>query len=587
MDNVSFDNSLRKHNEILTYRRLLKYVHPYKWRLICGIILGLLYVAANGAFVWAIKGGMQQVFSRQESNLSMIFITTIVVFPAIGLIRGAADYLSTYCIKWVGHRVVMDIRDDVFFHLHGLSVSYFSQSRTGELISRATNDSMMVESAVSNVVSDLAKEPLTLVCMIIMALTIDFRLASVSLILFPLCVLPIAMFGRKVRRHSRKAQETIADVVSILQETVSGIRIVQLFGMEKYEIGRFCRETGAFFRRMMGVAKASAIVEPIIVFLATLGATFLLIYVRVVRMEVGDFFGFVTALFMMYAPVRKMSKMYMTIQQSSAAADRIFELLDTQSEIQDNPEAKEFNEAVESVLVENVSFSYGSEMVLKDVSFRVKCGEKIAFVGSSGAGKTTLVNLLPRFYDVTSGRIMINGFNIRDITIKSLRHQMGMVTQDVFLFNDTILNNINYGCSDASLEMVVKAAERAHAHEFIKDMPDGYETVVGERGVRLSGGQRQRIAIARAILRNPPMLILDEATSALDTESERAVQAALNEVMKGRTVFAIAHRLSTIVNCDRIIVLDGGHIVEEGTHNELLASCGIYKRLYDLQFCSV
>lgn len=588
MNNILRSYFTRGHgHDWATYLRLLRYVRPYSWRLMAGIGFGLLYVAANGALVWAIKGGMREVFNPKEASLSLVFFVAIVVFPAISLVRGAADYFSTYCIKWVGNRVVMDLRNKIFEHLHGLSIGYFSQSRTGELISRTTNDSMLIERAVSTVVSDLIKEPLTLICMATMIFFIEARLAVVSLVLFPLCVVPIAMFGRKVRRYSKRAQETIADFVSILQETISGVRIVQLFGMEQYEMNRFSTETGAFFRRLMGVAKASAIVEPIIVLLATLGAAFLLVYVRIVRMEVGDFFGFTAALFMMYAPVRKLSKIHMVIQQSSAAADRIFELLDTRSEIEDRAGSRSFSGKIDDVSYEKVDFSYpgSGRCVLKNINLRVKSGERIALVGSSGSGKTTLVNLIPRFYDVTNGSIAINGVDVRDVTIKSLRRQIGMVTQDVFLFNDTIARNISYGSREASMESIMEAAKRAHAHDFItKEMPKGYETIIGERGVRMSGGQRQRIAIARAILRNPPILILDEATSALDTESERTVQSALNEAMENRTVFAIAHRLSTIMNCDRIIVLDEGQIVEEGTHDELLALCGIYKRLYDLQF---
>ncbi len=568
-----------------TYRRLLAWVVPYRMRLLSGFVAGTLYSLANGAFVWVIKGGMHEVFSPDETGFSSAFIIVVALcFPAVGLLRGAADFLATYCFRWVGHRVVMDLRNAVFFHIHDMSVSYFSKSRTGELISRTTNDTMLIERAVSTTISDLAKQPLTLIFMVVWVFVVDPKLAVISLIVFPICIVPVGIFGRRVRRYSKQAQERIADVISILQESVAGARIVKAFGMEEYEVGRFKAQTKAFFGRTMRVAKATAIVEPIIVFIASMGIALLLVYVRSAKMPVDEFFAFVAAYFMMYEPVKKLSKIHVHIQQSSAAADRIFEVLDTASTVTDKPGASELNESISEIAFDHVRFSYGDEPVIEDVSFEVSSGDKIAFVGSSGAGKTTLVNLLPRFYDVTDGAILVNGHDLRDVTLSSLRKQIGLVTQDTFLFNDTVANNIAYGSSDAQRDAIEDAARRSYAHDFITAMPDGYDTVIGERGVRLSGGQRQRLSIARAILRNPPILILDEATSALDTESERMVQAALDELITGRTVFAIAHRLSTISNCDRIIVLDGGHVAETGTHAELLAMGGAYKRLYDMQF---
>jgi subfamily B ATP-binding cassette protein MsbA len=406
----------------------------------------------------------------------------------------------------------------------------------------------------------------------------------VSLVVFPVCLVPIAVFGRRVRRFAREAQERTADVLSILQESLAGARIVKAFGMEHYEIARFAAQTKAVFGRIMRVEKASAIAEPVIVFVATAGIVLVLVYVRSVRMSVENFFAFAAALFMMYEPVKKLSKIHIQIQQSSGAADRIFELLDTPPEIRDAPGALEFADPVREIAFENVSFAYDAEPVLREITLRVRAGERVAFVGSSGAGKTTLVNLIPRFHDVSAGSLKLNGVDVRRISLRSLRRQIGLVSQETFLFNDTVASNIRYGSEDAPQERVVEAAVRAHAHEFITSLPEGYETVVGERGLRLSGGQCQRLAIARALLRNPPILILDEATSALDTESERVVQAAIEELMMGRTVLAIAHRLSTIASCDRILVLSGGRIVEQGTHQDLLARSGIYRRLYDLQF---
>jgi ATP-binding cassette, subfamily B, bacterial MsbA len=571
--------------EWATYRRLLDFVRPYWARLAAGFGYGLLFAAGNGALVWVIRDGFDKIFGATDVPPRTLMLFIAVFFPAVALVRGAADYLSTYYFRWVGYRVVMDIRNAMFRHVMGLSADCFSRSRTGELISRTSNDTMLVESAVSTVVSDLAKQPVTFLFMAVSVFVIDARLAAVSLVVFPICLLPIAAFGRRVRRNSRQAQERMADIVSILQETVSGIRIVKAFGMEDYEIGRFGEQTRAALGRMIRVAKAGASVEPIIVLISAAGMSAVLMYVRAVNMSVGEFAAFAAALMLMYEPVKKLSKIHLTVQQSSGAADRIFEVFDTVSTVTDRPGAQPLDAPVQDLVFDHVAFAYADGTpVLRDVSLRVRAGERVAIVGGSGAGKTTLVNLLPRFFDVTGGRVLLNGRDLRAITLASLRGQIGLVTQETFLFNDTVAANIAYGSGLDAMDRIEEAARRAHADGFIRDMPQGYATVVGERGVRLSGGQRQRLAIARAIMRNPPILILDEATSALDTESERLVQAALDEVMRGRTVFAIAHRLSTIVNCDRIIVLQDGCIVEQGRHEELLQAGGVYRRLYDMQF---
>jgi subfamily B ATP-binding cassette protein MsbA len=567
-----------------TYRRLLTWVRPYRARIAAGFIFGLLYSAANGAFVWVIKGGIQKVFHPDASQTGFFLAALAVLFPAAALLRGACDFASSYFVQWVGRRVVMDLRNAMFRHMHTLPAAYFTSSRTGEIISRITNDTTLVESSVSGVVTDLAKQPATLVGMVIAVFLLDARLAAVSVLLFPVCVLPILAFGRRVRRAARESQERMADVVSIVQESVSGVRIVKAFGMEEHEISRFSAQTRAFFGRMMRVARASASVEPVTTLIAAVGIALLLLYVRWTAMPVDRFLAFVTAYFLMYEPVKKLSKIHMLVQQGSGSADRIFEILDTESTVRDAPHACALRLPVRDIVFDRVSFAYGAHPVLEEISLRVAPGEKIALVGSSGAGKTTLVSLLPRFYDVTGGRILINGVDIRDLTLASLRGGIGLVSQDTFLFNTTVAENIAYGQPAADAVAIEDAARRAQAHTFIEALPQGYNTVVGERGVRLSGGQCQRLSIARALLRNPPILILDEATSALDTESERTVQAAIDALIAGRTVFAIAHRLSTIANCDRILVLDGGRVVEEGSHAQLLAAGGRYRRLYDLQF---
>jgi subfamily B ATP-binding cassette protein MsbA len=405
-----------------------------------------------------------------------------------------------------------------------------------------------------------------------------------SLVLFPLCVIPVVVLGRKVRRATRQGQERLADIVSIMQEVIVGVRIVKAFGMEQRELGRFSDQCRQFLRRIMRVVRARAIMEPLVVVVSAVAAVAALLYAAAARMPFEDFVTFGLGLVLLFDPAKKISRIHLSIQQSSAAADRIFEILDTESGVGDRPGAADLAGEVGEVRFEAVEFGYGHAPVLRGVDFAVRANERVAIVGSSGAGKTTLVNLLPRFFDVTGGRILVNGTDIRDVTLRSLRGLIGLVTQETFLFNDTVAGNIAYGAAGATAARIEEAARRAHAHDFIMQMPEGYATVIGERGVRLSGGQRQRLAIARAVMRNPPILILDEATSALDTESERVVQAALDELMEGRTVFAIAHRLATIAHCTRIIVLHGGRIVEEGTHEELYGLGGIYRRLHDLQF---
>lgn len=565
------------------YRRLLGYALRYRVRILLGLLCGLIYGAANGGLMWVLKGGFDTVFDINEVPLPQILLV-VMLLPLVGLVRGVAEYGSKYLIQWVGNRVVLDLRDALFAHLNRLSLGYFVQSRTGEVISRITNDTTVVQSSVSTVVEDIAKEPATIVAMMVYIFTLDPMLALISLVLFPVCILPVAWFGSKVRIHARESQERIADLVSILQEGVSCVRIVKAFGMEGYEQDRFHRQNKQFFHRSMKVAKARAAVEPIIVFITTLGFSLLLVYVRVVHMTASEFITFAGAMVMLYAPVKKLSRIHLQVEQAAASAERIFEVLDTEVEVHDRPDAVVFDEPVRSIAFDHVSFAYGDRNVLSDLSLEVMAGTRVAIVGGSGAGKTTLISLLPRFYDPSSGRVLINDRDITGLQLASLRRQIGLVTQDTVLFNDTVANNIGYGSGTVSREQVMAAATRANAHEFIMAMPDGYDTVIGELGSRLSGGQRQRLAIARAMLRNPPIMLLDEATSALDTESERLVQAALNELMKGRTVFAIAHRLSTVINSDLILVMDQGRIAESGRHEELLGRGGLYKKLYDMQF---
>ncbi len=570
-------------DEWRTYARLVRYSRPHMTRLAGAVAAGILYAASQGGLVWAVRGGLKNIFDPAGAPLRVIVLVSLL-FPFLGAIRGLSDFASKYLIRWVGSRVVMDIRNESFRHLLRLSVSFFSGSRTGELIARVTNDTMLIERAVSTVIADIVKEPFTLVIMAVSLFVLDWRLSLMSIVLVPMCIIPIRLFGGRIRRYARQGQERVADLTSILQEAITGIRIVKAFGMEDYEEERFRAQNRTFFSRVMRVTRARSGVEPIIVLIACVGISAVLIYAGRSRMEFSQFAAYATALFMMYEPIKKLSNVHLLIQESSAAADRIFELLDREVDVRNRPGAVAFRGPIQSVEFDRVGFAYESAPVLTDLSFSVGAGTRVAIVGGSGSGKTTLVNLIPRFADVTAGAIRVNGRDLRDYTVESLRRQIGMVTQDTILFNDTVANNIAYGAGGVRPEEIRSAAVGAHADEFIREMPQGYDTVIGEHGVRMSGGQRQRLAIARAMLRNPPILILDEATSALDAQSERIVQAALDELAEGRTVFVISHRLSTVITSDVILVLAGGQVAEQGTHAELMDRDGVYRRLYEIQF---
>lgn len=566
-----------------SYRRLISFTRPYRKRLIFGAAFCALFAGGNTGMIAAVRKFVSTVFSYENRALGEVAAVGGLLI-GMGALRGIGDFIGRYLIQWVGNRVVMDLRIAMFDHLQRLSLAFFTRRKTGELISRLSNDAAQVEHAVAQVLTDLFKQPFVLIGTTFMLFWLNAPLALGMVVVFPLCVLPIYLFGRRVRRAATQSQEQLGDVLSVAQEAITGARIVKAFGMEDYERERFAHSAGQVFRRVMQVARTRAAIEPVIVQLGVVCVVLVLIYAWKVRMSVDNFFAFALALMLFYDPVKRLGSIHVTIQQSSAAADRIFELLDTPIRIRDRPDAVVFDEPVREVRFDDVGFDYGDGPVLSGVRFAVPSGRRLAIVGSSGSGKSTLVSLLPRFFDVTAGRILINDRDIRDFTVASLRRRMALVTQETILFNDTIANNIAYGAPERDRAAIEDAARRAHADGFIRRLPQGYETNIGDRGVRLSGGERQRIAIARALLRDAPILILDEATSALDTESERLVQAALDELMAHRTVFVIAHRLSTIIGADDIIVLDGGRIVEQGSHTALLERGGVYRRLYDLQF---
>jgi subfamily B ATP-binding cassette protein MsbA len=491
-------------------------------------------------------------------------------------------------MSYIGHRVVADLRYDLYRHIQLQPLSFFTKNPTGTLMSRITYDVNLVRDTVSEAVTSILKDTFTLIALVFVIFYRDWKLALIAMVVFPIAIYPITAFGRKMRKIARASQMTMGSLTSLLQETISGNRIVKAFSMEDHENKRFSKENERLFKLVMKSVSVRAITTPLMEFLGGVGIAAITFYggYHVIQgtSTPGTFFSFLAALLMLYEPAKRLTNVNITIQQGLSAAERIFTVMDTIPEIKDREGAGPLPPITREIRFEHVSFSYDKTHVLKDIKLKIKAGEMVAFAGMSGGGKTTLVNLIPRFYDVNDGRILIDDRDIRDVTIGSLRSQIAIVTQQTILFNDTIRNNIAYGDIHKSEEDIVRAAKAANAHDFITKFPEGYDSVIGEQGVKLSGGERQRISIARALLKDAPILILDEATSSLDTESEVEVQDALDKLMKGRTTLVIAHRLSTIRKADRIIVIVDGKIVEEGTHESLLAKEGEYYKLYNMQF---
>ncbi|MBI1977217.1 MAG: ABC transporter ATP-binding protein [Candidatus Omnitrophica bacterium] len=589
------------------YGRLLAYLKPYRGRLVLAGLCTLLYTVAHSLVsvtVFIVLNGLQNKdyvnlkglphidewlgkLHLPAINISDIqFPTYLVPFivVAVFLFRGAFEYLSRYQMSAVGLRAVRKVREDLYAHIVKLPMSFYSKGRTGELMSRTMNDVGVIQAGVTDVFVDLVKQPLVILFQIPLVFLWGGPLAFTALLLFPIVLGPVILLGRQLRKIERKTQEQLANINAEMQETFSGSGVVKAFNMQTYEIRRFEGIHKNVFNFLKRSLRIMILQRPLIDVIGSVGVALAVWYgMRVLPLD--RFASFVTTLFLFYEPLKKMSKANASLQQAVAAGTRVFELMDIAPEILSRAGAIKLEKAIHAIEYRNLTFAYeSSKEVLQNINLTVHAGEVTALVGTSGAGKTTFVNLLLRFYDPTQGVILINGRDIRDYELNSLRNQVGVVTQETFLFNATVLENIAYGRLEASFEEVKKAAEVAFADEFIKVLPQGYATVIGERGVTLSGGQRQRLSIARALLKNPPILILDEATSQLDTESERQVQKALEKLMEGRTVFAIAHRLSTIQNADRIIVLDRGKLVQMGTNETLLKEGGVYKRLYDLQF---
>ncbi len=567
------------------YKRLLKYVLPYKSKFAIAVIMNMIFAGTTAALVKEVEPLINHLIGIKNMK-GLVLITLAIV--GINLFRGVSNFLGTYYMRFVGLKVIKDIRETLYRHIQNLSLRFFSDTHTGVLTSRINNDVEMVRVAVTDAVEGGFKEVMTILGLIAVAFYQDWILATLAFTVFPLMSIPINRISKSMRKLSTKGQVKVADITSILFETFSGARIVKAFGMEEYEAERFNVENTRLFKTFLSRAKIKALTGPLMEIIGTGGFAMVLLYGGMRAMGepgyLGKYVSFITALMLIYPSVRALSRLNNNFQEAIAAAVRVFEVLDTEPDIKDEPGAYKLPAIKEEIEFRNVTFKYDSLPVLRNINIKVKAGEVVAFVGMSGGGKTTLVNLVPRFYDVSEGGILIDGHEIMGVTLKSLRAQIGMVTQQTILFSDSIRNNIAYGNKKKTLKQIKEVAKAANAHDFIMKTPQGYNTMIGEQGMRLSGGERQRISIARALLKDAPILILDEATSSLDTESEIEVQKALENLMRGRTTLVIAHRLSTIIYADRILVVVNGKIVEEGNHEELLRKGGEYKKLYDMQF---
>ncbi len=566
-------------------RRLFAYTRPYRHLLALSWLATAGYAAAGALLVATIQPIFDDVLFRGV-NAGRVALTIVVLY----VVKGLCSYFSTTLVAHAGQRAVTDLRNALYEHILQQSFTFVGRRSTGSLMSHVTQDVEKIQAAVSDLAGDLLKEGLTVLGLLVVLFAKDWRLAVFALVGMPLAFHPLVRLGRKLRASNETSLRRWKDISEILQETISGFRVVKAFGMEGFEIRRFRRAADRLFHVNMRITRTGAVLPPLMEAVGGLAIIAALFYgswaIREGQLTTGAFTSFLAALFAMYTPIKRLSRLNATLQGALAGSSRIFEVLDTHDEIGEAPGARELPRLRQGLRYEQVGFRYadGDGDVLRGVTFEARAGEVLAIVGTSGAGKTTLVNLLPRFYDVTDGRITLDGLDVREATLASLRGQIGLVTQETVLFNDTVRANIAYGHEDVDEARVEAAARAAFAHDFILDLPRRYDTVIGERGSRLSGGQRQRIAIARALLKDPPILILDEATSALDSESERLVQEALSNLMKGRTVLVIAHRLATVRSADRILVVDGGTVAEVGTHEELLRRGGLYARLHELQF---
>jgi subfamily B ATP-binding cassette protein MsbA len=583
------------------YRRLIGYVKPYKVRFIVGLLLGFAYGGVSSLLPLAISRVTSTIFhgaapnpTTLRSNLGALdtgpkinsIVLICLAIPAIMTVRSLCSYGNTYCMQWVSNKVVTDIRGQLFNKMVRLSMDFFNTMRSGFLISRITNETRVVQMALTAVSSDIFKQPVLIVGAITVLFLMDWKFTLITLILFPTCLLPLRIYGRRARKALRGQFEGMGEMVVTMQETFAGIRVIKSFAREAHQEKEFKRSNQLQFSQMMRIIRSMEATGPLVETIAAVGVGLALLYVYAANLSAGRFFGLITGIFLLYDPIKTLSKIQIVMQQSIAATTAIFALLDTEPTVQDAPNAVALRSSQGRIDFENVTFRYANTVTdaITDLTLHIQPGKTHALVGASGAGKSTILSLILRLYDPTSGAVNIDERDLRSVTQKSLREKIGLVTQETFLFHDTISNNIRFGRLDATPEEVREAAKAAYAHDFIMAQPKGYETVIGDKGCLLSGGQQQRLAIARAVLKNAPILLLDEATSSLDSESEQQIQKALAKLATGRTVIAIAHRLSTVLSADQIIVMDGGRIKEIGTHAELLEKSGYYRRLYDHQF---
>ncbi|MBS6904018.1 lipid A export permease/ATP-binding protein MsbA [Phascolarctobacterium sp.] len=568
------------------YLRILSYIKPYMHRLLFAMVCTIMAAAGNLYIPWIIKDMIDEVLADKNGTMLNWIAASII---AIFIVRGLFWYGQNYLMSYVGQSVIIDIRAAVFKKLQRLSVSFYDKNKTGTIMSYVTNDVNALQSAMVENTIEMITEGFILIGSVVAMIYLDWRLTLFTVCTFPVVLWFMEFFGKKIRKTGGIIQECTADITSVLQESVASARVIKSFVREDYEVDRFDVENKANFRANMKNAQLMATLTPVVELVAAIGVTMIIWYggnnVINGTITAGSLVAFLTYAVNISNPIKRLTRVIGNIQKALAAAQRVFMIIDMPEEIAESRDAKQLPEVSGKVEFQNVSFAYNDKgNVITDLSFSVKPGEVIAIVGPSGAGKSTIANLLPRFYDVNKGDIKIDGHSVREVTLDSLREQVGIVPQETMLFNGSVYNNILYGRLDATKEEIEAAAKAANAHDFIMQLTDGYETKLGDRGVNLSGGQRQRIAIARAILKNPRILILDEATSALDTESERVVQEALDRLMVGRTSFVIAHRLSTVKNADKILVLEKGNLVESGTHDELLALDGLYAHLYKIQY---
>ena len=584
-----------------SYGRLYSYVKPYKSRFILGLALGLAYGGVNSLFPLAIAKVTSTIFHGAAPNPMAVrhnlgvldtgpkinsIVLICLAIPAIMTIRSLCSFGSTYCMQWVANKVVSDIRTQLFSKMVRNSMDFFNKARSGFLMSIITNNTRVMQMALQTVGSDVFKQPITIVGAISVLLMMDWKFTVVTLILFPMCLIPIRIYGQRAKKAVQNEQAGMAEMVVTMQETFAGIRVIKSFTREAHQEKEFKRSNQMQFSQMMRIIRSLEAVGPLVETIAAIGVGIALLYVYAANLSVGRFFGLISGIFILYDPIKTLSKIHLVMQRSMAATTSIFAILDSKPTVQDAPDAVALKSSQGRIDFEDVTFRYANTVTdaISNLTLRIEPGKSYALVGASGAGKSTILSLILRLYDPTSGAIKIDGRDLRSVTQKSLREQLGLVTQETFLFHDTIFSNIQFGRLDASEEEVQEAARAAYAHDFIMAQPKGYQTVIGDKGCLLSGGQQQRLAIARAVLKNAPILLLDEATSSLDSESEQQIQKALTELAAGRTVIAIAHRLSTVLSADQIIVMDGGRIKEIGTHAQLLEKSGYYRRLYDHQF---